>query len=84
MAANLKPYQPKGKRNTTKTEKPITPAEAGEILLSALNYCQKANLLVHGYNDGEILVLAIVGLSYADGRITPANVTPKEMQQVTP
>lgn len=64
----------KGKRNTTKTEKPTTPAEAGELLLSALDYCKKAGLSVTTYNDGG-LVLFVEGLKYEDRKIVPV-VTP--------
>lgn len=65
----------KGKRSTKKTEEPTTPAEAGELLLSALDYCKKAGLKVTGYNDDGALVLRVDGLEYSGLRILPA-VTP--------
>lgn len=65
----------KDKRSTKKIEEPTTPAEAGELLLSALDYCKKAGLRVTGYNDNGGLVLRIEGLEYAELRITPV-VTP--------
>src|SRR6266498_2022551 len=78
-AASSMPSPKRGKRNTTRTEKPTTPAEAGELLLSALDYCKIAGLRVTGYNDGSGLVLRIEGLQDTGSGIFPY-VTP----QVTP
>jgi hypothetical protein len=67
------------KRNTKKTKPPITPAEAAELLTSALKYCQEAGMIVSGYNEGATLALYIDGLEYSNDRIQPVtliNVTP--------
>jgi hypothetical protein len=73
------PSQMTEKRRTKKTEKPTTPAEAAELLASALSYCLAAGLIVSGYNEGPTLILSIDGVQYADGKIVvtpiPASVT---------
>jgi broad specificity polyphosphatase/5'/3'-nucleotidase SurE len=58
------------KRRTKSTKQPTTPAEATELLTSALGYCLEAGLIVSGYNEGQTLILSIDGVRYADGRIT--------------
>jgi hypothetical protein len=64
-------YPPSGKRHTKKTKEPITPAEAAELLTSALSYCLESGLKVIGYNDGMCLMLSIDGLEYSNDRIQP-------------
>lgn len=74
------PRSPKNvKTNTKKTKPPITPAEAAELLTSALSYCLESGLSVIGYNDGTALRLSIEGLEYSNDRIqvvTLISVTP--------
>jgi hypothetical protein len=65
----LRPLPPNEKRRTKKTEKPITPGEAVELLTSALSYCLGAGLIVSGYNEGQSLLLSIDGVQYVDGKI---------------
>jgi hypothetical protein len=76
-AANSRPSPRRARRSIRKTNESITPAEASQILLSALTYCQQANLLVTGYNEGNALRLSIDGLNYDGGQILPV-VTAKE------
>lgn len=70
------------KKSTKKTKEPITPAEAAELLTSALSYCLESGLNVIGYNEGTALRLSIDGLEYSNDRIQPVtlisndNVTP--------
>ncbi len=71
MAVHSQPSQTTEKRSTSRIEQPTTPAEAGQILLSALDYCKKAGLAVTGYNEGNALRLSIDGLHYAAGEILP-------------
>lgn len=59
------------KRSTKKTKQPITPAEAAELLTSALKYCQESGLTVAGYNEGGELILFIKGLEYNGAVIQP-------------
>jgi hypothetical protein len=71
-------HSQKNEKRSTKKTKPITtPAEAARLLKSALWYCLDAGLIVEGYNDGNRLILEIVGLAYADEEIivTPTSVT---------
>ena len=75
-AASSTPSPKVGKRSTKKIDEPITPAEAGGLLLSALDYCKKAGLRVTGYNDDGGLVLRIEGLQDTGNGIIPY-VTPK-------
>ncbi|MDL1911534.1 hypothetical protein FBQ81_12730 [Chloroflexi bacterium CFX6] len=70
-AASLPTSPKRAKRSTRRTGESITPAEAGELLASALRYCQQAGLLVIGYNETNALRLSVDGLNYADGRICP-------------
>lgn len=58
-----------GKTNTKKTKEPITPAEAAELLTSALSYCLESGLKVIGYNEGPALRLSIEGLEYRNDKI---------------
>ena len=69
MVANSTNSQTKGKRSTRKTARPITPAEAAQILASALSYCNQAGLTVTGYNDGASLKLSIEGVNYEGDKI---------------
>jgi hypothetical protein len=74
----------KGRRNTSKIEKSITPEEASEILASALFYCRQAGLKTTGYNQGNALIVCISGLNLVGGTIqavggtTSKNVPPTE------
>lgn len=78
--------QPSGKKPTKKTKQRITPAEAAEILTSALSYCLESGLMVVGYNEGTALILSIDGLEYRDNKIQlvtlspEINVTPEEAE----
>lgn len=68
-----------GEPNTKKIKQPITPAEAAELLTSALSYCLESGLKVIGYNDGTALRLSIEGLEYRNDKIqlvTIVSVTP--------
>lgn len=78
--ASLETSQPSGKKSTKKTKQPITPAEAAELLTSALKYCQESGLMVAGYNEGGELMLSISGLEYVGNVIQPINVTPTEAE----
>lgn len=69
MEASLQHSTEKVRKSTTRTERPITPEEAAQLLASALSYCQKAGLVVKGYNDGVTLVLELEGLNELAGRI---------------
>jgi hypothetical protein len=60
---------------TKKTKKPTTPAEAAQILQSALSYCLEAGLPVEVFSEEQDLTLCIRGLQYADESII---VTPVE------
>lgn len=71
MAEYLKPLHKSEKRNTTKTKLPTTPAEAGQILASALNYCKEAGLIVTGYNEKNMLMLCIEGLNIIEAQLIP-------------
>jgi hypothetical protein len=75
-AANFRPSPKTGKKNTRKTKEPITPAEAAELLTSALKYCQEAGLIVSGYNEGQTLVLFIDRLEYSNDRIRVVTLIP--------
>lgn len=75
-AANLETSQPSGKKSTKKTKQPITPAEAAELLTSALKYCQESGLTVAGYNEGTELILSIRGLEYVGTVIQPVTLIP--------
>lgn len=70
-AANSLPSPKSAKRSTKKTKEPITPAEAAELLTSALSYCLEAGLPVVGYNEGTALRLSIDGLEYSNDKIQP-------------
>ena len=84
-AGHSQPSRKSGKNSTFRTLQNVTPSEAAAILLSALNYCKKAGLLVTGYNEGNALRLSIEGIHYdfdghtmvtLDGHTMPAQVTP--------
>ena len=70
-AEGSRPSHKSGKQSTKKTKEPITPAEAAELLTSALSYCLESGLSVIGYNDGTALRLSIEGLEYSNDRIQP-------------
>lgn len=83
--ASLETSQPSGKKNTKKTKQPITPAEAAELLTSALKYCQESGLMVAGYNEGTELMLSISGLNYVGTVIQPVTlIPPAKPVNVTP
>lgn len=63
-AAHSRPSRKAGRNATFKTLQNVTPNEAAQILLSALNYCRKAGLLVTGYNEANALRLSIDGIHY--------------------
>jgi hypothetical protein len=69
MAARSKPSRSKGKPSTKKTKEPTTKREAAELLTSALSYCEEAELIVEGYNEGADLVLVIRSAQYIDGKV---------------
>lgn len=92
MAGHSRLSRKSDKKSTFRTLQNVTPSEAAQILLSALNYCKKAGLSVTGYNEGTALRLSIDGIHYdfdghtmitLDGYTMPAEVTPNE-RQVTP
>jgi hypothetical protein len=55
-------------------DKQLTAQEALSILASAIDYCQKAGLVVRAGNVPN-LVLSIDGALVQDGAFVPANVT---------
>jgi hypothetical protein len=77
MAARSKHSQSSEKKSTKPTKEPTTPAEAAELLTSALSYCADAGLIVEGYNEDGGLTLHINGFQYAGGKVivTPIGVT---------
>lgn len=78
MAARSKPSEKPEKLSTKQTKPPTTPAEAAELLTSALGYCIEAGLIVEGYNEGTTLILEIDGLEYVVGekiKVTSSSVT---------
>lgn len=87
MAVHSRALQQNGKRNTTKTKPRTTPAEAGQILASALNYCKEAGLMVTGYNEKNMLILCIDGLNIAGNHLLPVtqsgNTIPAEVTSPT-
>ena len=59
------PSRQSGKRSTKGTRSSITPAEAVELLTSALAYCNDAGIEIEGYNDDPVtLVLVVPGAQY--------------------
>lgn len=70
MAANLENSVKTDKPRTIKTPRGalavpvITPAEAVQILGSAINYCRQAGLVVRLINDGGQLVIAMAGVNF--------------------
>jgi hypothetical protein len=83
-AANSRISPKSEKQSTKKTKQPITPAEAAELLTSALSYCLESGLNVIGYNDGTSLRLSIDGLEYSNDRIQPVtliSVTPVTVEK---
>ena len=91
-AAHSRPSRKAGRNATFKTLQNVTPNEAAQILLSALNYCRKAGLSVTGYNEANALRLSIDGIHYdfeghamvtLRGDTTSHHVTPTG-EQVTP
>lgn len=83
-AEPLQPSQTKEKRSTKKTKQRTTPAEAAELLTSALSYCLDAGLIVSGYNEGQTLILSIDGLEYADEKIKVTPLPNSVTSDVTP
>jgi hypothetical protein len=78
MAAHSKPSGKPEKQSTKQTKQPITPAEAAQLLKSALSYCIESGLIVEGYNEGSRLILEIDGLNYNNEdivQVTPIGVT---------
>ncbi len=77
MAEHSKPSRTKEKPSTKQIKQSITPAEAAELLTSALGYCDEAKLIIEGYNEGRDLILVVRGLQYVDGKVivTPIGVT---------
>ena len=65
------------RKPTKRTAEPTTPAEAAQILQSALRYCQEAGLEIAGYNDSGSLCLIIRGLTEQDGTILVVTSTPE-------
>lgn len=57
------------KKNTTKTEKPITREEAVPIFQSGLSYLIQAGFNVVGINEGNQLIICIDDLQYETGRV---------------
>lgn len=78
-----KPSPKKGRKPTGKTAQPITPAEAGAIMQSALALCLQASLPVRLYEDGGSLFVSISGLGFRDGEIIPVTVTEAAVCQDT-
>jgi hypothetical protein len=84
MAANSRPSRTSEKPRTKKTKQPITPAEALDLLTSALSYCLESGLNVIGYNEAGALRLSIEGLEYSNDRIQPVtliSVTPVTVEE---
>jgi hypothetical protein len=78
MAAHSKPSGKPEKQSTKQTKQPITPAEAAQLLKSALSYCIESGMIVEGYNEGSRLILEIDGLNYVNEdiiQVTPIGVT---------
>ena len=71
-AASSTPSRRSDKTSTKRTRSSITPAEATELLTSALAYCKDAGLEVEGYNEEGSLVLFVVGVKYDNERIVLA------------
>ena len=69
MAANLDNSQVSGKRPTKKTKQPTTPAEAAQLLQSAIAYCNEAGLRVSGFNHENTLRFQVDGINYLNGEI---------------
>lgn len=61
-AVNSSCYQSKGKKSMPKTKDGISKDEAAQILQSAVSYCQRAGIVVQGYNDNGTLYLSLDGL----------------------
>jgi hypothetical protein len=83
-AANSRISPKSEKQSTKKTKQPITPAEAAELLTSALSYCLESGLNVIGYNEAGALRLSIEGLEYSNDRIQPVtliSVTPVTVEK---
>jgi hypothetical protein len=83
-AANSRISPKSEKQSTKKTKQPITPAEAAELLTSALSYCLESGLNVIGYNEAGALRLSIEGLEYSNDRIQPVtliSVTPVTVEE---
>lgn len=75
-----------GRREVPAADVPaILPAEALEILTSALQYCQQAGLSVQARNHDGRLVLAIGGARLADDgrRLLPAADVPAGQEAVS-
>jgi hypothetical protein len=83
-AANSRISPKSEKQSTKKTKQPITPAEAAELLTSALSYCLESGLNVIGYNEAGALRLSIEGAEYSNDRIQPVtliSVTPVTVEE---
>ncbi len=71
MVERLGRYHRKGSDNTMSTngkgkrsEEPLSPAEALDMLKSALTYCQQAGLKVAAGNRAGVLTLQVNGAEY--------------------
>jgi hypothetical protein len=73
---SLPPSPKNGKQSTKKTKERITPAEAAELLTSALSYCLESGLNVIGYNEAGALRLSIDGLEYRNDKIQLVTLIP--------
>jgi hypothetical protein len=69
MVANSNNSRQSVKRPTRKTKPNITPAEAAQILQSAIAYLNGCGLSVTGHNDGDALLLRVEGINYENGKI---------------
>ncbi len=61
-AANSSYCQSKGKKRMPKTKDAMSKDEAAQILQSDVSYCQRAGIVVQGYNDSGTLYLSLDGL----------------------
>lgn len=70
MAGNSGSSAPNGRPRTTKTPRSslavpvIQPAEAVQILQSALTYCLQAGIAVRRLNSGTDLILVVPGVNF--------------------
>ena len=82
MVENSSTSPKNGKRSTRKTKEPITPAEALQLLTSALSYCLESGLNVVGYNEGTALRLSIEGAQYRNSKIEPVTLIPQPANEI--